>query len=242
MKFTRIPTDTFKNLQMNAGILLDSFDPTTGEIGKLIGATTGGFNFTATPTFSDFGEDIDNAPKNVKELKVLDSWEAKMTGTFVTVTPELAHKLIGAADVKDEIHIVPRNDLADSDFSDLWWVGDYSNLNGDQNGGFCAVHLINSLSTDGFQIQSTDKGKGQFAFGFTGHYSMAEQDKVPFEVFVKVGEEESPTPTYTYTPVTPEGTENPSEEGWYEESGSDYVLTEDTTVEIGKTYYTRQEV
>ena len=43
--------------------------------------------------------------------------------------------------------------------------------------------------------------------------------------------------------VTPVGTENPSEEGWYEYAGtygddSEYELTEDTTVDSEKTYYT----
>lgn len=37
--------------------------------------------------------------------------------------------------------------------------------------------------------------------------------------------------------VTPVGTENPSAEGWYELSGSAYVLSADTTVNVGKTYY-----
>lgn len=189
MKFTQIPADTFENLQMNAGILLDEFTPSTGVIGKIIGATTGGINFTATPTYSDYGEDIDNCPKNMKELKKLDSWEATLAGTFASVSASLAKTLIGAADVdsKDTTHIIPRNDILETDFQDIWWVGDYSNLNGDKNGGFCAVHLINALSTGGFQIQSTDKAKGQFAFSFTGHYSMDDQSRVPFEIFVKAG-------------------------------------------------------
>ena len=189
MKFTQIPTDTFENLQMNAGILLDEFTPSTGVIGKIIGATTGGINFTATPTYSDYGEDIDNCPKNMKELKKLDSWEATLSGTFASVSASLAKTLIGAADAdsSDATHIVPRNDILETDFQDIWWVGDYSNLNGDTNGGFCAVHLINALSTGGFQIQSTDKAKGQFAFSFTGHYSMDDQSRVPFEIFVKAG-------------------------------------------------------
>ena len=38
-----------------------------------------------------YGDDIDNCPKNTKELKKLDSWEAKMSGTFVTVTAELTN-------------------------------------------------------------------------------------------------------------------------------------------------------
>ena len=189
MKFTQIPADTFENLQMNAGILLDEFTPSTGVIGKIIGATTGGINFTATPTYSDYGEDIDNCPKNMKELKNLDSWEATLSGTFASVSASLAKMLIGAADAdkSDATHIIPRNDILETDFQDIWWVGDYSNLNGDKNGGFCAVHLINALSTGGFQIQSTDKAKGQFAFSFTGHYSMDDQSRVPFEIFVKAG-------------------------------------------------------
>lgn len=189
MKFTQIPTDTFENLQMNAGILLDEFTPSTGVIGNIIGATTGGINFTATPTYSDYGEDIDNCPKNMKELKKLDSWEATLSGTFASVSASLAKTLIGAADAdkSDATHIIPRNDILETDFQDIWWVGDYSNLNGDANGGFCAVHLINALSTGGFQIQSTDKAKGQFAFSFTGHYSMDDQSRVPFEIFVKAG-------------------------------------------------------
>ena len=189
MKFTQIPVDTFENLQMNAGILLDEFTPSTGVIGNIIGATTGGINFTATPTYSDYGEDIDNCPKNMKELKKLDSWEATLSGTFASVSASLAKTLIGAADAdkSDATHIIPRNDILETDFQDIWWVGDYSNLNGDKNGGFCAVHLINALSTGGFQIQSTDKAKGQFAFSFTGHYSMDDQSRVPFEIFVKAG-------------------------------------------------------
>ena len=46
-----------------------------------------------------------------------------------------------------------------------------------------------------------------------------------------------PSATQRYTAVTPEGTENPSEEGWYEESGGEYTRSIDTTVDSGKTYY-----
>ena len=190
MKYTQIPSDAFKEIQMNAGILVDTFTPSSGVIGNIIGATTGGVNFTATPEYTDYGEDIDNCPKNTKELKVLNSWEAKMTGTFVNVSPELAKMLVSAGDIdsQDATHIVPRNDVLTTDFQDVWWVGDYSDVNTGTDAGFCAIHLMNALSTGGFQIQSTDNGKGQFAFEFTAHYSMEEQDKVPFEIYVALGE------------------------------------------------------
>ena len=195
MKFTKIPSDAFQKLQINAGILTTDFTPATGTIGEAgqIGATTGGVNFTATPTYSDFGEDIDNCPKNMKELKKLDSWEVKMTGTFVNADTAIAKRLCGAADIgtPDTTKVTPRNDLKDADFADIWLVGDYSDKNGETNGGFIAIRLINALSTGGFQLQTADKAKGQFAFEFTGHYSMSAQDTVPFEIYIKAGTEEA---------------------------------------------------
>ncbi|MBQ3301759.1 MAG: hypothetical protein IJH04_06420 [Eggerthellaceae bacterium] len=41
----------------------------------------------------------------------------------------------------------------------------------------------------------------------------------------------------SYEAVTPAGTENPSEEGWYEKSGSTYTASTDTSVSDQKTYY-----
>jgi hypothetical protein len=193
MKYTQIPETTFEEIQLNAGILCTGFVPSTGEVTGLLGATTGGINFTDTPEFVDFGEDIDNCPKNTMELKKIDSREVLMSGTFVTMTKETALKLAGAADVdgSDNTKIVPRDDLKDTDFTDIWFVGDYSDKNSDVgNGavaGFIAIHLLNALNTAGFQIQTTDKEKGQFAFEFTGHYSIEAMDTVPYELYVKKG-------------------------------------------------------
>ena len=192
MKYTKIPETTFQNLQLNAGVLLSSFNPTNATVAdeSIIGATTGGVNFTATPTFSDFGEDIDNCPKNMMELKKLDAWEISMSGTYVTVDANAVKALVGAADVSGN-KITPRNDLKLTDFTDVWWVGDYSDQNGETNGGFVAIHMMNALSTGGFAIKSSDNGKGNFAFTYTAHYSMDAQDTVPFEVYVKAGTAES---------------------------------------------------
>ena len=192
MKYTKIPESTFKNLQLNAGVLLSDFNPETATVANesIIGATTGGVNFTATPTFSDYGEDIDNCPKNMKELKKLDAWEISLSGTYVTVDANAVKALVGAADVSSN-KITPRNDIKLSDFTDIWWVGDYSDQNGEKNGGFVAIHMMNALSTGGFAIQSSDNGKGNFAFTYTAHYSISAPDTVPFEVYVKAGTAES---------------------------------------------------
>ena len=192
MKYTKIPETTFQNLQLNAGVLLSAFNPESATVANesIIGATTGGVNFTATPTFSDYGEDIDNCPKNMKELKKLDAWEISMSGTYITVDANAVKSLVGAADVSGN-KITPRNDVLLTDFTDVWWVGDYSDKNGETNGGFVAIHMMNALSTGGFAIQSSDNGKGNFAFTYTAHYSMDAQETVPFEVYVKAGTAES---------------------------------------------------
>ena len=194
-KFTQIPTDTFKKLQLGAGLLATEFDPATGEVDKdnIIGATSGGVSFEATPSFSDFGEDIDNCPKNTKELKKLDGWDAKMSGSFVTMDTKAAVSVIGTAAVAsdDLTKVVPRNSVDAKDFKDIWWVGDYSDINEDGTSagkaGFIAIKLISALSTGGFKIQSGDKAKGTFEFEYTGHYSLENIDTVPFEIYIKAG-------------------------------------------------------
>lgn len=194
-KFTQIPTDTFKKLQLGAGLLTSEFDPATGELtaSSIIGATSGGVAFEATPSFSDFGEDIDNCPKNTKELKQLDSWDAKMSGSFVTMDTKAAVSVIGTAAVAsdNQAKVVPRNSVNDTDFKDIWWIGDYSDINEDGSSagkaGFIAIRLIDALSTGGFKIQSGDRAKGAFEFEYTGHYSIKHIDTVPFEIYIKAG-------------------------------------------------------
>lgn len=191
MKFAQLPTDTFKQIQLGAGILLSEFDPTSPTIdkNKILGATSGGIQFTATDDFSDFGKDIDNCPNNTYQLKRITSRSAKMSGTFVTMSAATAKIVTAAADIptSDITNIVPRNQLVESDFSTVWLVADYSDLNGPTNGGFCAIKMINSLSTGGFRMQTTENEKGKFAFEFTAHYDINNIDTVPYSIYIKAG-------------------------------------------------------
>ena len=191
MKYSQLPADMFKNIQFNAGMIVTEYNLETGEAPEnaRVGATSGGINFTATPTFSDYGEDIDNCPKNMKEMKRLDSWEAKLSGTFVSLNTTAGTMLCAAADASGG-GIVPRSVLKSTDFKDLWVIGDYSEINADGTtgkAGFLAIKVLNALSTGGFQLQTGDKAKGQFAFEFTGHYSMEDPEKAPFEIHIKQG-------------------------------------------------------
>ena len=193
MKFTQVPTDTFENLVLNAGILVDEFTPATGVIGNILGATTGGIEFSTNPTYTDFGEDIDNVPANTKQLKRLQSFDPTMSGTFLTVDTAAVKSLIGAADIgtSDTTKVVPRDQLVAADFEDVWWVGDYSDKNVDDESthtaGYIAIHLMNALNTAGFKITSSKDNKAQMAFEYHGHYDISNISTPPFEIYVKAG-------------------------------------------------------
>lgn len=177
---TKIPQNTFEGLQVDAGVLLTTFDPADPIItdAAIICATTGGINVSCVPTYSDYGEDVDNCPNNVKELKRLDGWDCKMSTTSLGTSLESIRLALGAADITSaSSKITPRRQLAQGDFSDIWWVGDRA------DGGLVAVKLINALSTGGFSLQTTKNGKGQISIELTGHVSINAQDTMPMEFY-----------------------------------------------------------
>lgn len=180
--FNKIPENTFDEITLQAGMLLYNFNPAQPEEpddADIICATTGGINATCVPTYSDQGEDIDNCPLNMKELKHLDGWECKMAFTSLGLTAEQIKLALGAADITTLTHkIAPRRDIdAANDFNDIWWVGDKA------GGGMVAICLKNALSTGGFSLQTTKNGKGQLSFGLTGHVSINAQNDMPMEFY-----------------------------------------------------------
>lgn len=72
-------------------------------------------------------------------------------------------------------------------------------------------------------------------------------DRLQFGLAMPASPEEGQTflymgnTTYTYDAVTPDGDEDPSEEGWYEYNGTGYELSEDTTVQTGTSYFEENE-
>lgn len=191
LKYSLMPVNTFEELQMGAGILVEEggFNPATGVVtrSKIMGATSGGFNFSTNPTYSDYGEDVDNCPPNTMQMKRLVSVDPSVSGTYLTVNPKFAASLAGAADVYDNNKVVPRVQLKRSDYKGLWVIGDYSNVNTGANAGYLAIHLKNTLNTTGFQIQTTKDEKGTMSFEYHAHYDMDNMDDIPYEIYCKAG-------------------------------------------------------
>lgn len=196
--FTVIPQNTFNNMQLDAGVLLSTFNPASPSVtdSNIITATTGGITVTCKPTFSDLGSDVDNVPNDMKEFKHLDFWDCSLSTTALGTSPAMIKKALGCADIDgtDSTKIIPRATLSQSDFdSSIWWVGDKA------DGGFVAVELKNALSTEGFTLKTTKNGKGQTSITIKGHVSLASQSVVPMVFYSANAPSSSNTNTGTGT-------------------------------------------
>lgn len=191
--FNAVSSDVFDNLQLEAGVLLNSFNPDSPSEpsdSTIICATSGGVNPTCVPTYADYGEDIDNVPPNTKELLRITGWECKLSFSSPEATPEMIKMALGAADLTaatttKAASIIPRSELDDSDFQNVWWVGDIA------DGRMVAIKLVNALSTGGFSLQSSKDSKGQFTYELTGYVSIEDTSEIPMEFYIG----EAPTGT-----------------------------------------------
>lgn len=183
----KVASDAFESLQLDAGVLLSSYDlaaPYTAPTDQnIIATTTGGISVTCVPTYSDFGADVDNVPNNMMEFKHLDGWDCGMSFSSIKFNAANIAWSLGAADTANATtptgakKITPRRDLVQTDFKDIWWVGDKA------DGGVVAIKLMNALSTGGLNIQTTKNGKGTNAITLTGHVSIDAQDTMPMEIY-----------------------------------------------------------
>lgn len=179
-KFTKISAEAFKSMQINAGVVLNKFDPsgmTEIQDADIICATSGGVTAECKPNITDLGDDVDNCQKNTAELMQIEDYDCTLAFTALNVTTDVIKLALGAADVSDK-KVTPRMTLnptaSTGDFKDIWWVGDTI------DGGFVAVKLMNALSTGGLSLKTTDKGKGNLSVTLTGCPRMGD-DAVPME-------------------------------------------------------------
>lgn len=235
-KAKRVAADAAQNIQVDAGLLLNTFDisnPVAPADEDIICATTGDINLSAVPEVEDFLSDVNNAPLNTKEGKRITGWNCNLTVNCLEVTEETIVLALGASKATAANGgITPRDQYELTDFKSLYWCGDMVATD-----KLFLVKMDDTVSTGGLSFTATNNGKGQIALTLTPHASLQDVTKIPMEFYIleKVDEEQS----YTYTAVSPVGTENPHEEGWYVLHGDTYSLTNDTTVDTNKTYYER---
>jgi hypothetical protein len=204
-RFTVVSQDFFKEIQIDAGVLLYNFDPENPAVPAdedIITATTGGITVSCVPSYEDLFADVDNAPDNTMEGKHLTSWACSLGATALGMTPKAIKLALGAADTGtiNPNKIIPRTKLRLSDFRDLWFVGDKT------DGGMVAIQIKNALSTGGFSLKTTKKGKGTSALEIAGHTSTKNLDEVPMVFYSTEGDEAETLDELTVTSAA--GTES----------------------------------
>ena len=188
-RFTQVKLDAFKEIQLEAGVITTDFNPANPILdrSKILFVTTGGINPVCKPSFTDYFSDIDNVPNNTMQGKQVDDYDCSISTTALDISPEGVKVALGAADIdpNDTTRVTPRRELKLTDFKSLWWVGDKA------DGGFAAIQLLNALSTDGFSLKTTKKGKGNTAITLTGHTDMNAIDTVPMAFYIVDGDDEN---------------------------------------------------
>jgi len=189
-----IRSETFKNLQLNAGIFIKNFDysaATDAETLKtaiasaitngtnLLGATRGGGTFTATREIRT--PEVDGMRYGFIGSDFVDSVDAYLSTTLIEVTPTSIKACLGNATSSSSGKVTTikmHTAIEDADYiQNLCWIGDIA------DGQLVLICLKNSLNTADFALTFTDKGEGTLAAEFHARQANVDDyDYAPFEI------------------------------------------------------------
>lgn len=187
-------TETFQNLQLNAGAFLIGFDyaniadstalktalaTALADSSKVLGATRGGGTFVVTSEIRE--PEVDGKRYRFKGGAFVDSVDAQLTGTLVEIRPEVFAKVLATGESTTsgkKTTIKMHTAIQETDYiNSLVWVGDMS------DGGVVLIALKNALNSNGMTLTFTDKGEGIIPFEFHAYQdSVEDYDYAPFEV------------------------------------------------------------
>lgn len=181
-------SETPKSLLLDAGAFfknfyvgVDTFE-TAVAAGKLIGATQGGGNFSAIPTYRAIP--IDGVKGTAKGLQVIDEWVTTLTANVKevkksTIQAALAASSVDTSSSADYDIISARNEIVLTDYIDnITWVGKLSGTNDP-----VIIQVYNALNTSGLTVNVADKAEAVLALTFTGHYVDTDLDTPPFRIY-----------------------------------------------------------
>lgn len=189
-KYSGFTNKTPEHLLLNAGAYFKNYDlkedtfESAVSAGKLIGATRGGGEFSATPTVRTI--EVDGVPGRAKGLEVIDSWDVYHKASVLEVSEETIKLSLGASEsekspegVTGYTLIKGKEHIEDTDYIDnITWVG---TLSGSDKPVIIVVK--NTISTDGLKLTTQDKKEASIAMTFYGHYTQEDLGTPPFEIY-----------------------------------------------------------
>lgn len=193
---TPLRSETFENLQLNAGIFIKNLDysSTTDAAAlktaiasaitsgtNILGATRGGGSFVVTREIRE--PDVDGKRYSFKGGKFVDSADAKLSTTLVEITASNLVLALGSGSATTsgkKTTITLNTGIASADYiSKITWFGDLA------DGRMVAITLNNALNTADFSLTFTDKGEGTLPIELHAHQaSVSDYDTAPFEIVI----------------------------------------------------------
>lgn len=193
---TPVTSDSFKNLQLNAGAFLVGFDWAASGITsaaalktaiataladptKTLGVTRGGGSFTCTREMRQ--AEVDGVRYRFVGDTFVDSVDCQLSTTLLEVTPGNIKNILGSATVTTsgnlkKIALNTRIQAADY-LQNLCWVGDLA------DGRLVLIGFKNALNTADFSITFTDKGEATMPVEFHAFQGDVEDyDTAPVEI------------------------------------------------------------
>ena len=182
MEYNKITKAKLNEMQLDAGILVRSFDMDNPVINNsdILCATTGGISLNIVAEYDDLSEDVYMMTPGTLEMMIVTGWQVDAEFTTVTESAGMFKFILGAVD--EDNGIKPRYELKESDFGDIWWIGDRL------DGGFVAIKFCNALSDEGIELTAAKSEKGTIDVHITAHGTL-ENDTfaVPVEMYAIVG-------------------------------------------------------
>lgn len=197
MRYEKVNPNLFQHTISGAFILLRDFDTETGVIdpAEILAATTEDTTFTASPTWVNRFERINGINGEYKEGMHNSGSTITFDGTAISSDDEFIRDLTALAGLQKSggsldspttlSTIVPRTDVLDSDFKDIWVVTNYGDNNSELSGGFLAIHLKNALSVNGLQIRGVNNDYGTFPFSYKAFKTLEAQTEEAYEIFIR---------------------------------------------------------
>lgn len=185
---TGYSANTKENLLLGAGAIFknwtigtDSYGSST-SMAKVIGATQGGVQFSAVPTVRNI--QIDGILGKAADLDVIDSWEIKMTASFIEASEDIIRLALGASTVdtttNNNYDIIKGNtEFQSTDYlTNVTYVG---TISGSETP--IIIQLYNAINQGGLTIKTEDTAEGTIEITFEGRYTTSNQGEAPFAIY-----------------------------------------------------------
>ena len=188
-------------LLLDAGVVFKNFTvgtdtyATAKAAGKCLGATTGGSEFAAIPSYRRM--EIDGVHTRTKGDTLIDGWDVSLKTKLVEITADNLKRALAAADVATSQQagykeVTGRDTIKDEDYTtNITFIGNI--LGSDEP---IIIQVFNAFNESGLTITAADKNNVGVECQFYGYNAPSIYDNVnteivpPFKIYIPEEDEQ----------------------------------------------------